>query len=328
MNRRQNENSTTDEMMAVTETGSRLLTELMVQSNMPRNQVASMSGLTNTYLRDMELGNVSNVSRQRVIRLSLALSLELDQIDRLLHAFDRTGLTTRDIPLFLKASREMTVSGALHPVRSLISYDLYINAARRIPGDQFHSLQVIGGTLQARGHSAFLARRSGNHHPILSELKEAIEHEKYRTLVRLLENSKVENFACGHCLEDYIYYCDDPEERSFRLEHLRSLIRFLQEQRNFHFYLTNVCPPFQFTLKFPDDAETQTEKVWFMGKLIRSCPSHPRSKLIAFATDNPQLVATFKAEMQVVRGAAVKDLLSKEKMVAHLENMMTEAQST
>lgn len=327
MNGRQNKNKTTDESIGVIETGSRLLTELMVQSHMPRNQVASMSGLTNTYLRDMENGNVSNVSRQRIIRLGLALSLEPDQIDRLLHAFDRTELTTRDIPLFLKASREMTVSGALHPVSSLISYDLYINSARSIPGDQFSSLQVIAGSLQARGHSAFLARRSGNHHPILSDLKEAIEHEKYRTLVRLLENSKVENFACRRCLEDYIYCCDDPEERSFRLEHLRSLILFLQEQDNFHFYLTDVCPPFQFTLKFPDDAKTQTEKVWFMGKLIRSCPSHPRSKLIAFATDNPHLVATYKTEMQVVKDAVVKELLSKEKIVAHLENMLTEAQS-
>ena len=328
MNRQQNENGKSDEMMAVTETGPRLLTELMAQSHMPRNQVASMSGLTNTYLRDMELGNVSSVSRQRIIRLGLALSLELDQIDRLLHAFDRTELTAKDIHLFLKAAREMTVSGALHHVSSLISYDLYINSARRIPGDQFSSLQVIAGTLQAWGHSAFLASRSGIHHPILSDLKEAIGREKYRTLVRLLENSKVENFACRRCFEDYIYFCDDPEERSFRLEHLRSLTRFLLEQRNFHFYLTNVCPPFQFTLKFPDDSETQTEKVWFMGKQIRSCPPHPRSKLIAFATDNPQLVATFKSEMQVVRGAAVKELLSKEKMLAYLENMITEAQST
>ena len=221
----------------------------------------------------------------------------------------------------------MTVSGALHPVRSLISYDLYINAARRIPGDQISSLQVIAGTLQARGHSEFLARRSGNHHPILPDLIEAIEHEKYRTLVSLLENFRVENFACRLCLEDYIYNCDDPEERSFRIEHLRSLIRFLQEQRNFHFYLTDVCPPFQFTLKFPEDAETQTEKVWFMGKMIRSCPSHPSSRLISFATDNPQLVATFKAEKQVVRSAAIKELLSKEKMVTHLENMLKEVQS-
>jgi len=304
--------------------GSKLLTELMARSNMPRNQVASTSGLTNTYLRGMEQGNVRNVDRQRLIRLGLALSLELDQIDNLLRSFDRTELTPKDIPLFLRASREMMVSGALHPVSHVIPYDLYVNGTRRIPGDEFSSLQVIAESLQAPGHSTLWTRRSARNHQILDELKLAIGKEKYSTLVETLQEHRVNNVACRHCLEDYIFHCDNPEEKSFRHKHLQSLIAFLKEQGNYHFYLTDVCPPFQFTLKFPKDTKLHNEKVWYMGKQSRSNP-HPPSKLIAFATDNPQTVATFKSEMRIVQEAFAADLLDKGKMIIYLENMLTQA---
>jgi hypothetical protein len=324
MKRDLKKNSTLNEPMIETGPGSVFLTELMTRSNMPRNQVASTSGLTNTYLRGMEQGNVRNVDRQRLIRLGLALSLELDQIDNLLRSFDRTDLTPKDIPLFLRASREMMVSGALHPVSHVIPYDLYVNGTRRIPGNEFSSLQVIAESLQASGHSTFRTRRSARNHYILDELKLAIGKEKHRTLVETVQEHRVDNVACRHCLDDYIFHCDNPEEKSFRYKHLQSLIDFLKEQENYHFYLTDVCPSFQFTLKFPKDTELHNEKVWYMGKQPRSNP-HPPSKLIAFATDNPQMVATFKSEMHIVKEAFVANLLDKEKMIIHLENMLTEA---
>ncbi len=302
--------------------GPELLEQYMAESNMPRNQVASMSGLTNTYLRSIVLGKVKSISRQRIIRLSLALSLGLKQVDSLLHAFDRTELTIQDIPIFMEAYQEMTVSGALHPVSCGIAYDLYINAARRVPGDLFSSLQVISDTLQVPRHYEYLWQSSAEDHPILLDLRKAINQEKYMTLVQLLETHKVENVACRHCLEEYLYDCKDIKEKFYRVEHVRSLIRFLQEQKNFHFYISDVCSRFQFSLKFPDKSLKQTDKVWFMGKQLRSNRPHPRSKLIAFATDNPQLVATFKAEMEIVKEAAIKDLLPRDKMIDFLGRMI------
>ena len=80
--------------------GAKMVRELTSKSALPRNQIATMSGLTNTYLRDMEQGNAKNVNRERIISLGVALSLKLEQIDLLLKAFDRNPLSDDDIPLF------------------------------------------------------------------------------------------------------------------------------------------------------------------------------------------------------------------------------------
>ena len=75
--------------------GGDFLSELMDRSAMPRNQVAAMSGMSNTYLRNLEQGRVANIDRGRIISLGLALSLELADIDTLVQDINANGLKLR-----------------------------------------------------------------------------------------------------------------------------------------------------------------------------------------------------------------------------------------
>ena len=63
-----------------------LVETLISESPFTRNQIALMSGLTNTYLRDMEQGKSINVKRERLLSIGVALGLDLENIDKLLNA--------------------------------------------------------------------------------------------------------------------------------------------------------------------------------------------------------------------------------------------------
>jgi hypothetical protein len=306
---------------------ARMVREFMNQSALPRNQIASMSGLTNTYLRDMEQGNATNVERRRIISLGVALSLKLEQIDYLLKAFDRTPLSDEDIPVFFDISKRMTVSRALHPLHSQIIYELWVNAVRRIPGNQISCLQAVASSLRSPGHSHFIFKKTGRYHPILPNLMEANREEKRKSLIHLVKHHKVEHFACRNCLEDYVLSFHEPQEKEFRIRHIASLSEFLKNNDNFYYYISDVCPSFQFNLKFPAEGEGQNDKVWYMGKLIRTGSSHMRGRLVGFATDNPTVVGAFKAEVEVVREGIVKHLFKKEKILDYLETLQAKAKA-
>ena len=56
---------------------------------MPRNQIAKLSGLTNTYIRDLENGRYDSVRRKKIIALAMAVNLDLNETDELLKLFER-----------------------------------------------------------------------------------------------------------------------------------------------------------------------------------------------------------------------------------------------
>jgi len=107
---------------------------LMGGSPVARNQIAAISGLSNPYIRDLEMGNIANVGREKLISLAIGLDLSLGEIDEMLTVFDRAKLTQADIPLFLEASRRSRISAALHPVHDSYTFDLLLLSAEQVPG--------------------------------------------------------------------------------------------------------------------------------------------------------------------------------------------------
>ena len=227
-----------------------------------------------------------------------------------------------DIPKFLEVSKKMTISGAHYPIRNMVAYELLANSCRNEPGDQSSCLQVVAASMRIPGHTTYLLKKSACH-PILPELLEAIEVEKKESLLRLLEQHKVDHFACRSCLEDYIQLCEDPEELMFRKQHIQSLMDLIRSENRFHFFVADVCPSFQFNLKFPYEAhEPLKQKVWYQGKVIRSCPGHAGGKLIGFTTDNLHVVEAFKNELNYILSQRVKSLLDKSSVLDYLQSLV------
>ena len=80
----------------------RLLSEFINAGKRPRNQIATLSGLTNTYIRNLEQGQIENVPRNRLIALGVALNLDLFEMEALLDAFDRAQLSSSDVAAFIE----------------------------------------------------------------------------------------------------------------------------------------------------------------------------------------------------------------------------------
>ena len=208
--------------------------QLLSKSPMPRNQVAAISGLTNTYIRDLEKGIIANVARDKLISLSVALNLDLIETDQMLNIFDRAPLSEEDIPIFLQTSEKGHITSALLPVRDRYSLDLMMLSAERIPGRHIVVSSEPTVSLRAEGHRKYSERRLCTMHPIYGELVEAIGRERMKALEINLACHPTEQYICPQCLEDYIELCSDPVEKDWRVKHIENVIGFLLRFPNWH----------------------------------------------------------------------------------------------
>lgn len=300
------------------EASAEYIQQVLARSPMPRNQVAAISGLTNTYIRDLEKGIIANVAREKLISLAVAFNLDLTETDRMLNVFDRASLTVDDIPIFIQTTEKGHITSALLPVRDRYSLDLMILSTERIPGRQVlvSSEPTVG--LRAEGHRKHSERLLSSMHAIYNDLVEAIGRKRREAIEANLASHTVEQYICPKCLEDYVRHCSDPVEKQWRIKHIANVIDFVEQYPNWHFNLVNSCPTFTFTLKVPDPKTGEKDKF-----LMTSLPPHRfqgkrTGKLTGFATDNPVVIKNFKDEIEGIKKVVIKKYLDRKKLVAFL----------
>jgi hypothetical protein len=289
---------------------------------MPRNQVAVISGLSNTYIRDLEQGIIANVAREKLISLAVALNLNLGETDQMLNVFDRAPLSMQDIPIFLATAEKGNITSALLPVRDRYSLDLMMLSAERLPGRHVVVSSEPTVCLRAEGHRLYSERRLAEQHSIYGELVEAIGRERLRALEGNLADHPVENYICRDCLEDYLRHCTDPVERGWRVKHLQNVRHFLLRYENWKLFLINSCPTFSFVLKMPIAETGENEKL-----LITRLPPHrfkgPRTgKLTGFTTDNQVVIQNFQDELRGLTSTVHRQYLDKNNLLEYLDSLI------
>jgi hypothetical protein len=105
---------------------SAYIVDLLSKSTKPRNQIAAISGLSNTYIKQLEKGNFISVRSEKLIYFGVTLSLNFIEIYELLNFFDRTALSSTDITTFLEISRLKMKSTALLPLKNGFPLELAI----------------------------------------------------------------------------------------------------------------------------------------------------------------------------------------------------------
>ena len=300
------------------EASAEYIKKVLMQSPMPRNQVAAISGLTNTYIRDLERGIIANVAREKLISLAVALNLDLIETDRMLTIFDRASLTEGDIPIFLQTAEKGGITSALLPVRDRYALDLMMLATERIPGRHVLVSDEPPVGLRSEGHRKYSERRLSSLHAIYYELVKAIGRERRRALEANLAAHPVDVYVCPHCLANYIRHSNDPVEKKWRIEHIATVIEFVEHFPNWHFYLIESCPTFSFVLKFPDPETGEKDKC-----LLTSLPPHRfqgkrTGKLTGFVTDNPAVIDNFKNELAGIEQVVMKDYRDRKKLIDFL----------
>ncbi|MBU1276296.1 MAG: helix-turn-helix transcriptional regulator [Proteobacteria bacterium] len=298
--------------------------ELLAKSPMPRNQVAVISGLSNTYIRDLEQGIIANVAREKLIALAVALNLDLNETDQMLNIFDRAPLSRQDIPIFLQTAEKGTITSAMLPVRDRYSLDLMMLAAERLPGVHVVVSSEPTVCLRAQGHRLYSERRLSKMHPIYGELVEAIGDERRQVMDKNLAHHAVEQYICKKCLEDYLLLCEDPVEKQWRLKHLQNVLTSLDQYENWHFFLTNSCPTFSFVLKTPSPETRESEKLLITRLAPHRFQGMRTGKLTGFTTDNQVVIQNFKDELEGIRSAVHEQYLDRESLQDYLRSLMAD----
>lgn len=299
---------------------------LLERSPLSRNQIATVSGLSNPYIRELEKGSIGNVGREKLIALAIALNLSLTQIDEMLAVFDRAALSGSDIPVFLAASERSRISAALHPVRDSFTFDLVILSAERTPGDHVIVSPRPASCLRAEGHRAYAEKSLAAVHPLYADLVEAISRERRKLMMANLENHSVRQYVCIQCLQDYIRRCTDPVEKQWRIRHIRNAVNMIAGYETFAFYLTRECPSFIFVLRTPPAGSAVSEKL-----VITVLPPHrfqvrTSGLLAGFATDNQAVILNFKEELKFIRESVVDTYRDRQRLIDYLEELISETE--
>jgi|GEM_PF-573152 len=299
-----------------------LIKNLIAQSGLPRNQVAALSGLSNAHIRELEKGALTNVGRDKLIALAVALSLDLKTIDQLLKAFDRTPLTEEDVPLFLGVAEKSKLSTVPISVRDMYTLELHIGTVEKAPGR--HVLVSVRPTesFKEEGHRRYQERHMAKQHPVYEKLNEAIFRRRREAVLENASHYNFDQYICKSCLTEYLTMCQDQVEKSWRVRHILNTISYIDKIKRFNFYLTESCPSFIFVMKLPDLSAGESEQL-----ILINLPSHlwkpSRSGLISgFITLNKELVNVFKREIEIVEGKVDENLADRGKLIRYLEELV------
>lgn len=295
----------------------RILSERIAIGRQPRNQIATLSGLTNTYIRNLEKGEIANVPRKRLVALGVALNLDLAEIESLLVAFDRATLSSEDIPVFIETAKGAALSEAVLPVRDMFAYELMLLSLEMAPGRQVIVADRPTVALLAGGHRSHTDGDVLQRHSIYTELIEAIGAARRENFFHLVADYRIDHYICKRCLESYLLADMDPAERLWRYRHVAALLRVVNTENQFHLYLTDACTNLNFTLKLAD-SNAGNDKLSYSARAPHDFCRSMRGRLIGFLTENPNLSACFKADWKQVAESAIDSLSDKKSQADYL----------
>lgn len=295
--------------------------QLVAQNGLLRNQIAALSGLSGTYIRDLEKGTFTSIGRGKLIALGVALSLNLTIIDQLLHAYDRTALTVDDIPTFLKVAEKSKLSSAPIPIRDFFTMELLISPQEEIPGR--HVVISIRPTdiLKVEGHRSHTERHFVTQHTVYGELIETIGRTRQQNIKTILADHDLDQYVCKRCLVEYLANCEDPVERSWRVKHVDNLVFYLERYKRCNLYLIETCPAFTLFLKNPPSTSNIPERLVMLYLPIHQWEGIRSGQIAGFMTLNRGLIKTFKQELRTLENRVDQKLLDRTRLIAYLKDL-------
>lgn len=299
---------------------AQFICDQIAASKMPRNQLAAAAGLTNTYIRDLEQGKIVNVSRHKLLRLAVSLNMNLNDIDSMLHIFDRTSLSSDDIDAFIESAHKRKITTALFPLRDFYAYELAVYAMEYVPGNQVMVNDRPTVCLRAKGHRSFSDSKLVESHHLYAELLESIGEIRLKQLKSNLQKYTVTHYLCKQCLEDYILGNGNEEEEQWRRLHVENLLQYHKRYKKLKIHLTDVCSYMLFSIKEPKDGTDVQFN--FCAKPGHYVPGERPGRLAGFSTSNPVMLKTFQEELDSIKLQTIPELEQREAVQDYLQNLV------
>ncbi|MBT4287029.1 MAG: hypothetical protein HOD92_06795 [Deltaproteobacteria bacterium] len=311
----------------INEKRGNLIKSAIENSLIPRNQIAAMSGLTNTYILDLMQGKINNVNRYKLIAFAISANLNVPEIDEMLTVFDRAVLNKDDIGTILKSAKKIKFSSTIHPLREELSYEFMVYAAELFPAPTVFNLIHPTASLWVEGHRTYLGKDQNQGHALYSKIREAIGLERKNSFTNNLSKYVTEHFIYKGDLENYLLKCTDGQEMYYRIKHLEQILLYLDRYPNFKFYITNVYHAFSFLLKEQLEPKEKSGLVLFTGREYDSIIGKMAGHLSAFSTRNQLIVQNFIADIEPLKKGIIEELLDCKKLISYFEDLIDRAKS-
>lgn len=313
-------------MTAKQEKRAAFIRDAVARSMIPRNQIANISGLTNTYIRDLEQGNIANVSRDKLLKFSTAVGLDLTALDHMLTIFDCAKLNPDDIPVFIENAKKQKPSNSVHPARDFFGYELLLLATESLSGPKTISTNHPSVILQPDElRFAFLERSPrAPSHPIHDELRRAIGRERRRNLISQLGRYEMHHYISKRALEHYLLSVKTPRERQLRAEHLSNIREFVNTYPRFRYHLTDIETGFNCLLKH-SEAQGESERVFFYTHDMSLLQGQVNGQIIGFYTGNPVIIDQFKKDVGIVEKRILDPYRDPADLTRYLTSLIDQA---
>lgn len=314
---------------------SQMLKELLDSNNLDTkgitlNELAKISGISNTYFNYIKAGKIKNPGREKIIAIAIGLNYSLEEIDKLLRHNDYKEVSEKDFAIFLASAKNRDITG-FQPLYENINYPMYLLALDNLAGDKFVVNKKPSSTLESPEYLMFRdkLRSRGNTNPIYVELKRAIHLERKRLLDELLENNQVRYLVCDECLNSYIGRSkNSSREKKFIKEHLEELARYMDHPHYF-FNIIRQCPRLRFIMKILNNNKNRKNKLIYTGygehrhTIEKKEKKSPRYRLFGMATDSSKFLEHFRIEYEELEKNFIgKDCSSKKKMQDYIRKLI------
>lgn len=298
------------------------ITKAIKNSLIPMNQIATTSGLTNTYIRDLMNGNIAHANRSKLIAFATTVGLTLDETDDLLTVFDRAKLSLDDIPIFIQTAKKRKASNAFYPVRDFFGYELLTLAAEQISGPKILFSRHPTNALRPEGHRTYLDKERDGVHEIHSAVREAVGKERNRNLVEQLSRYPMYQYIEKDCLKEYVDHSHDTAERKWREKHLEFLISNIRQFDNFKLIITRIPSAFTFFIKYLESMD-KPERIFITGGDISQSTYRVPGQIVGYFTGNQTIIEQFNNDVNILKGHIYKEFMDRKNLLSFLESLIS-----
>jgi len=289
------------------------LIDFIEQSGFNLNSISKASGLSNVYLGKLVQGGINRPGKDKVASIMLALNVTISEINQMLAAYDYQPLHEDDIPGILHNNRRRTIEGGSLPQYDHIYFDLLLVALERLGGSKIIVKNRPSGVfmpLELYLLKEYPYETDNQAARFRYQLTSAILAERRQLfLANCASGNRIETYICKTCLDDYLARNLAPAARrkdSRRTElvvnYFANALSLALRKSDIHrLYIMERCPYFHFLMQ---DADSRHPKVSYPGRKMHVFNNqYDKRMLEGFTTDLPAIVALFKKEIEMCKGA-------------------------
>lgn len=304
---------------------SNFIKNLMDKANMTRNQIAQISGLSNSHIKSLEEEDIKKIKRDTAIFLAVALNLDFQGINELLLHYSFSNVSENDIEIFIRAAERRRIAG-FQPLYNNVAFDLLLLSLEMLNGDLIVINDKPSTSFKPTGFFAIEAQNASlSRDYIYLKLMEKIYQKRREVLDRTLIKYSIHYLACEECIIEYMKKFEKAgaEERGCIKEHFKLLLEYINNSPNYQFDLIErtYCPRFRFEMKQLPSNSKESDKVFFIGnsKHGSSGDFGFSPDLHGFATDSKRIYDYFKFEYFRLKKYIIRQYSDKNLMTNHIK---------